>query len=65
MSARLKRKSFFMDEKALRRARKAVGARSDAETVRLLVQQAAESDRFWRMMNRTRGSLKPGSFGPV
>ena len=54
-----------MDEKALRRARKAVGARSDAETVRLLVQQAAESDRFWRMMNRTRGSLKPGSFGPV
>lgn len=41
--ARLKRASFFIDVRALRRARNALGAPSDAETVRLSVEHVAGS----------------------
>ena len=62
---RLKRKAFFVDERALRRAKKALGVETDAEVVRLSIDRVAETDAFWRFMRRTRGSLKPGSFRPV
>jgi hypothetical protein len=58
----LKRKSFFVDEKALRRAKKVLGVTTDAEVVRMSVERIAEMDAFWRFMKRTRGTLKPGSF---
>jgi hypothetical protein len=57
----LKRKSFFVDEQALRRAKKALGVATDAEVVRMSVERIAEMDKFWRFMKRTRGTLKPGS----
>jgi hypothetical protein len=57
----LKRKAFFVDEQALRRAKRALGAATDAEVVRLSVERVAEMDEFWRFMARTRGTLKPGS----
>ena len=60
--ARLKRKAFFVDEGTLRRARKALGAPTDAETIRASLERVAEMDDFWRFMKRTRQSLKPGSF---
>ena len=61
----LKRKAFVVDECMLRRAKKALGLRSEAEVVRVAVERAAETEEFWRFMNRTRGSLKPGSIeGP-
>ena len=62
--ATLKRKSFFVDEKAIRQAKKALGAQTDAETVRLSVERVAEMERFWRFMKRTAGKLKPGSIKP-
>jgi hypothetical protein len=58
----LKRKAFFIDEKALKRARKALGVRTDAEAVRRAIDWIAEMDDFWQFMDRTRGSLPPGSF---
>jgi hypothetical protein len=58
----LKRKSYFLDERALRRARRALGAPSDAETIRLALQRIVEMEDFWRFMDRTRNRLKPGSF---
>ena len=58
----LKRKSFFVDTRALRRARKALGVATDAEAVRGAVERVAEMEVFWRFMARTRGRLKPGSF---
>ena len=63
-SVRLKRKSFFVDESALRRAKKALGVATDAEVVRLSVERIAEMEVFWRFMERTRGKLKRGSIEP-
>jgi hypothetical protein len=59
---RLKRKSFFVDEQAVRRARRALGASSDAEAIRMSLAQAADMEEFWRFMKRTRRTLRPGSF---
>ena len=63
MAARsnLKRKAFFVDEQAVRRAKKALGASSDAEAIRMSVQRIAEMEEFWGFMQRTRHSLRPGS----
>jgi len=59
--AKLKRKSFFVDERALARAKKALGVRTDAEVVRLSVERIAEMEKFWQFMKNTRRSLRPGS----
>jgi len=62
---RYTRKSFFVDAQAIDRARKVLGARTDAETVRLAVERVVEMEKFWRFMAGARGSLKPGSIeGP-
>jgi len=58
---RYTRKSFFVDVQAIDRARKVLGAGTDAETVRLAVERVVEMEKFWRFMAGTRGSLKPGS----
>jgi hypothetical protein len=59
--AKLKRKSFFVDERALRRARRALGVKTDAEVVRLSVERIAEMEAFWLFMKKSRGTLRPGS----
>jgi hypothetical protein len=59
--ARYTRKSFFVDAKAIGRARKVLGAGTDAETIRLAVARVVEMEKFWRFMAATRGGLKPGS----
>jgi hypothetical protein len=59
--ARLKRKSFFVDERALQRARKALGVKTDAEVVRLSVERIAEMEAFWQFMQESRRALRPGS----
>jgi hypothetical protein len=61
VGAKLKRKSFFVDEGTLRKAKKALGVKTDAEAVRLSVQRVAEMVEFWEFMQRSRQSLKPGS----
>ena len=58
---RYTRKSFFVDARAIDRARKVLGAGTDAETVRLAVERVVEMERFWRFMAAARGRLKPGS----
>jgi hypothetical protein len=57
----LKRKSFFIEEHMLERAKKALGVPTDAEVVRLSLERAAEMEEFWRFMQQSRRSLKPGS----
>lgn len=58
---KLTRKSYFVDERALRRAKKALGVKTDAEVIRLSVERVAEMEEFWGFMNKARRSLKPGS----
>lgn len=60
--AKLKRRAFFVDEHALQRAKKALGVKTDAEVIRLSVERVVEMDEFWRLMEKSRHTLKPGSF---
>ena len=65
MKAKLTRKSFFIDERELDEARRALGAATDAETVRGALREVARMKTLARFMERTRGSLPVGSFsGP-
>ena len=57
----LKRKSFFVDERSLRRAKKVLGVRTEAEVIRLSVDRVLETEKFWRLMDKTRATLSPGS----
>jgi hypothetical protein len=62
MKARLKRKSFFIDERELGEARRALGAETDADTIRGALREVVRMKALARLMERTRGSLTPGSF---
>jgi hypothetical protein len=62
MSSTLKRKSYFVDEQAIRRAKRVLGVATDAEVIRVAVDRVAEMERFWKFMRSTRKKLKPGSF---
>ena len=59
--AKLKRKSYFVDERALSRAKKALGVKTEAEVIRLSVERIAEMAEFWDFMKKTRRTLRPGS----
>ena len=61
--AALLRKSFFVDPDALRRAKRVLRVRTDAEAVRLSLERVTEMETFWRFMANGRASLRPGSFG--
>jgi hypothetical protein len=61
-TAKLKRASFFVDETTLRRAQKVLGVRSRAEVIRLSVERVIEMEEFWRFMEKSRRTVKPGSF---
>ena len=58
---RLKRKSYFVDERALSRAKKVFGVKTEAEVIRLSVERVAEMEEFWEFMKKTRRSLRPRS----
>ena len=58
---RLKRKSYFVDERALNRAKRALGVKTEAEVIRLSVERVGEMEEFWEFMKKSRRSLKPES----
>ncbi len=58
---KLKRKAFFVDERKLRKAKKILGLKSEAEVVRVAVERTLEMEEFWRFMKETRNSIEPGS----
>jgi hypothetical protein len=58
----LKRKSFFVDETVLHRAKRLLRASSDAEAIRLSLERVAEMEQYWRFMDASRGKLAVGSF---
>ena len=62
MKSRLKRKSFFIDERELDAARRALGVETDAEAVRAALREVARMKALARFMTRTQSSLPPGSF---
>lgn len=61
-TAPLKRKAFFVDQKALGRAKRVLGVGTEAEAVRLSIERVIEMDRFWHFMDDSRRSVPRGSF---
>jgi len=59
--AKLKRKSYFVDERALNRAKKVLGVKTEPEVIRLCVERVVEIEEFWDLMKKSRRSLKPAS----
>jgi hypothetical protein len=64
-SAALVRKSFFVEPRSLRRAKRVLGVQTEAEVVRRSIEQVLEQEEFWRFMMKRRRSLGRGSFEPV
>jgi hypothetical protein len=62
---KLKRKSYFVDEQTIRRAQKALKVKTEAEAIRTAVERVAEMEEFWEFMNKSKGSVIPGSFEKV
>lgn len=58
----LKRKSFFIDEAALKRAKRLLRVSSDAEAIRVSLERVAEMEQYWRFMDQSRGKLAADSF---
>ena len=59
--ARLKRKTYFVDEEAVRHARRSLGVSTDAEAVRIAIERVSEMEKYWKFMDRSRNTLKKGS----
>jgi len=58
----LTRKSFYINQDVLRRAKRVLRVRTDAEAIRLALERVAETEKFWQFMTKSRGVLKRGSF---
>jgi hypothetical protein len=58
----LRRKAFFVDEAVLKRAKRALGVRTDSDVVRLSMERVAEMEELWQWMRKTRGVLAPDDF---
>jgi hypothetical protein len=50
-----------VNERALSRAKKALGVKTEAVVIRLSVERIAEMEEFWEFMNKTHRTLGPGS----
>jgi Arc/MetJ family transcription regulator len=59
---KLKRKSYFVDEAVLKKAKRVLGVSTEAEVVRLAVERTVEMDRFWRLLADNKGKVPRGSF---
>lgn len=60
--ANLVRRSFFVDPRMIRKLRRALGVRSDAEAVRLVARWYVESESVKRYLRRTAGTLSSKDF---
>lgn len=61
-AAVLTRKSFFVNARTVRRAKRALGVATEAEAVRVSVARIAEMEAFWRFLRKSRATLTPRSF---
>jgi len=56
------RKSYYVEPAMVRKAMKVLGANSEAEAIRISVQNMVEMTEFWKFMDKTSKSVKKGSF---
>ncbi|HRI70683.1 MAG TPA: hypothetical protein PK156_40905 [Polyangium sp.] len=58
----LKRKSYFVDENMVQRAKKLLRAETDSDAVRISLERLVENEEFWQFMDDTAGALDGDSF---
>jgi hypothetical protein len=58
----LKRKTFYVNDEILKKARKALGVSTASEAIRASLKQVVDMEEFWRFMKRSRKSIPRGSF---
>ena len=56
------RKAFFVEAHMIKRAKRLLRLRTDAEVIRESIERVVEMEEFWRFMDETKGRLKPESF---
>lgn len=57
----LKRKSYFVDENMVQRAKKLLRAETDSDAVRMSLERVVESEELWEFLEQNSGKLPPGS----
>jgi hypothetical protein len=57
----LKRKSYFVDESIVQRAKTLLRAETDSDAVRISLERLVEAEEFWQFMEESAGKLPPGS----
>jgi hypothetical protein len=62
MTATLKRRSYFVDDNAVQRAKRILGAATDADVVRIAIDRVIEMDKFRKFVEQTARSVPRGSF---
>ncbi|MBI5528569.1 MAG: hypothetical protein HY897_19735 [Deltaproteobacteria bacterium] len=61
-SSPMVRKAYYVEPGLIRRAKKLLRLRTEAEVIRLSVERMVEMEEFWRFMDRTRGKAGPDGF---
>lgn len=56
------RKAFYVEPHLIKRAKRLLGLRTEAEVIRLSVERVVEMEELWRFMDWTKGVLKVRSF---
>ena len=56
------RKAFYVEPRLIKRAKRLLGLRSDADVVRKSVERLVEMEEFWCFMDKSKRTLAPGSF---
>ncbi len=62
MAVKLVRKSYYVDQNVIKKAKKILGVQSEAEAIRISVRRMLEMSEYWEFMDKTSNSLKKGSF---
>ena len=61
-SSQMVRKAYYVEPGLIRRAKKLLRLRTEAEVIRLSVERMVEMEEFWRFMDRSKGKAGAGGF---
>lgn len=51
------RKAYFIDPKKTKELKKLLGAKTEAEAIRQVVEETVQNIKFWKLLNKQAGQL--------
>lgn len=57
MLAKKIRKAYFIDPKKTKELKKLLGAKTEAEAIRQVVEEAVQNIKFWKLLHKQAGQL--------